>query len=264
MISLGKKQSHSFIQSGWVCTLMIGFLLQSCGGLGGDGLITGCVLPPDQLGTLQGKWNATPVPIALSTVNGGFNATERGLISKAVETWNTFYGASLQLQVLDTQADTSQGISADLCASPIINSSNVFTRAVSIIKDTAWVGLDAGVVGITKECPGSGSPIRSLNSAEMYLNYRNFFTAGNPNPGLEETMLHELGHLLGLGHSCEIGFSQEEAETLLIPSCENSNLPQAYRDAIMFPTVSLAGPSGKTAIQSNDQGRANCLYTVFE
>ena len=83
-----------------------------------------------------------------------------------------------------------------------------------------------------------------FTSAVMELNYVNFFRSGMPVPDLQSLVTHELGHLLGLNHSC-VG-----------AGCNGA--PSDYINAIMFPSYNPG--SIKRALNSNDQGRANCLY----
>ena len=91
----------------------------------------------------------------------------------------------------------------------------------------------------------------------MELNYQNFFVTGKPVPDLQSIITHEMGHLLGLGHSCET-----DTETG-VPNCNESGLPPAYQAALMFPTFTFDSNGNgqiKRDLQSNDEGRANCLY----
>ena len=69
--------------------------------------------------------------------------------------------------------------------------------------------------------------------------------------------IHELGHLAGLNHSCEAkdkdGF----------PNCTAANIKQEYLFAVMFPIVVFSNNidgEKRRQLQSNDQGRMNCVY----
>src|SRR5438874_4254283 len=62
-------------------------------------LLKACVLPGDQAGTLSGHWRATPVPIAFH--EGDFTAAEINQMTSAAETWNHFYGQSLNIGAID-------------------------------------------------------------------------------------------------------------------------------------------------------------------
>jgi hypothetical protein len=90
----------------------------------------------------------------------------------------------------------------------------------------------------------------------MELNYRDFFVAGKKQPDYQSILLHEFGHLIGLGHSCEVGASAG------YPDC-NGTIPQSIFESAMFPVVQFTGLVGeqRRTLRENDMARANCLYS---
>jgi hypothetical protein len=93
--------------------------------------------------------------------------------------------------------------------------------------------------------------------AIMELNYQNFFVAGQRQPDLRSIMVHELGHLLGLDHTCATGAKAG------FPDCNQSSLSAEYFEAVMYPVIpfdSTGAGAVKRDLNRNDQGRAQCLY----
>ena len=89
----------------------------------------------------------------------------------------------------------------------------------------------------------------------MEVKYQNFFISGKKLPDLQSIITHEMGHMIGVNHSCE---STGKTGT---PACNSS--PAEYFAAIMFPVFGFDASGlgeSKRVLQDNDEGRANCLY----
>ncbi len=80
--------------------------------------------------------------------------------------------------------------------------------------------------------------------------------AGKKQPDYQSILLHEFGHLIGLGHSCEVGGRAG------YPDC-NGAISESIFEAVMFPVVQFDGMIGeqRRALKQNDMARANCLYS---
>ena len=229
---------------------------------GGPPLVTTCTVPTDQSGTISGHWNVTPIPIALH--QGDFQASEVSAITGAADTWNTFYTATQNLKTLDYGTDPSNprvstaAKPSALCASGIVQGSQ-FSGQVMVYKQGTWPYPNLpNAIALTSFCPLPATPIASFYMAIMEVNYQNFFVQGKKLPDLQSIFLHEFGHLHGLNHSCE---SFQKTGT---PNCNDPNLNPDYLAASMFPVFGfdqLGNGEQKRSLASNDQGRANCLYT---
>jgi len=231
----------------------------SCAPLGGS-FETQCTVQDDQKDTLVGRWQEAPIPITVAS--GVWSAGEITSIRRAIDSWNSFSQSVHKFQFMDpgngsSIASSSSGKPGSLCSSSIVGSSG-FTGSVNIFKNTTWPFANSeNVVALTSFCRINDSPFARIYTAIMDVNFEFFFRAGLKNPDLESTMLHEFGHLLGLGHSCE------SSPTLAgIPNCSAAGLPAEYISAVMFPAVKFSGNNAvpRRALQRNDQGRANCLY----
>jgi len=256
-----KNFTIALLLSGVACAL------SACAGSSGTNIITQCILPSDQSATLMGHWQSVPLPLAIH-VGANFNSDEQAFIQAAANTWNTFFNASQTVTVLNSGNAgltlSSNPRPSSICgAQPIVQNGNYSGQAV-IYKDGSWpYSASPQTIALTTTCPvsstiSSTNPLPYFSMAAMELNYQNFFVTGKQIPDLQTIVTHEIGHLLGLGHSCE--FNTKAG----VPNCSTSGLSSDYQLALMFPKFNF-DPSGageiKRDLLSNDQGRSNCLYS---
>ncbi len=230
-------------------------------------LVTTCVLPTEQAGTLAGHWRTTPVPLAFH--QGDFSAEELNAITAAADAWNAFFTASQGITVLDYGAagnarTSSAAVPGNVCAQGILQGTS-FNGQVVIYKQSTWPhpGTVNSTIALTTFCTTPGAPtpqvpLPSTYMAYMEVNAQGFFSAGRKVPDLQTIILHEFGHLLGLLHSCDSGTTKPG-----MPDCQKPELKQEFSEAVMFPVFGFnedATGEQRRELTSNDQGRANCLY----
>lgn len=222
-----------------------------------------CTLPSNQANTLTGRWRANP--IFLSFREGQFNTYEIGLFIEGAEVWNRFYEAMHGIRIFDygTRGQprmANRDIPTSLCANSIVNASGQFEKSVTIYKQTTW-NYSSGAIAITSNCANDAEPLDRMYIAIMELNYQHFFISGKPVPDMTSIAVHELGHLLGLDHSCAT--STISGAKTQPPLCSSSGLSDDYFSAVMYPVFNFKADSTgivRRSLNSNDQGRANCLY----
>lgn len=253
------------------------FLLTACSVQGSrsnkDGQVTNyvdCLLPKDQgEGSLMGQWASLPIPVILDR---DFYVADEGAalpaLRGAIQTWND-WAALKGLRGFEIQNDgTDNTAGMDI---PAITScqqaaySSAVTDKVGIWKITSYGDgknkrsdcgtqqkiLPDGVQGQTDWTIVGGK----IAGASILLNFEGFNSPGTRKIDVESLLLHELGHVLGLLHSCN-GSSGDSTDSTSAPSCGVA--PSAYKNAVMFPYLDV-GLLRRSLLQ-NDYSRVNCLY----
>jgi hypothetical protein len=181
-------------------------------------------------------------------------------MTRAATTWNTFYLASRGAAVFNYGSDGSPNSSSNNVADP--NCSDTAPADGTVIyKRGVWT-RGQSIIALTRSCRRTiaGESLPIFTNAIIEMNYQHFFTqASNRFPDLQSIFLHELGHLLGLAHSCgPIDGGRPNVQCPNSTAADTLNL----RSTVMYPDWEFSGSVGeqRRALTENDMGRANCLY----
>lgn len=239
---------------------------------------TRCLIQEDQgQGSFWGQWATLPIPLVFDK---DFYITDEGAavgaLRRAALTWNEW--ASLRgLRAFDIREEETQG--RDI---PEILGCDVMSYAVDVTdvvgiwkiathgfhrnqRDTCVPNPNTGELGrilYYDEISGSGvqgqtewiSQNSRITGATVLLNFEGFNAPGRQRVDVESLMLHELGHVLGLLHSCN--GASDGSDRTTAPACDNA--PEVYRDAVMFPYLQVA--QERRSLRKNEYDRINCIY----
>ncbi|MCO5143507.1 MAG: hypothetical protein M9962_10500 [Oligoflexia bacterium] len=253
------------------------FLLFSCSvrapGSKKDRIVnfTQCILPADQgKGSFQGAWAALPIPVVFDR---DFYVADNGEIMNSlrgsVTTWNTWAGLRGMRGAFsiinDGTGNTSGRDIPELTDCAQASYSSSVTDAVGIWKiatsgfhknqrDSCGTNgkiLPDGVQGQTDWIIVGGKIV----GASILLNFEGFNAPGKQPIDSESLLLHELGHVLGLLHSCN-GSSGDSIDGTTAPHCGVAR--EQYVDAVMFPFLEVS--QNRRNLGQNDYNRINCIY----
>jgi len=208
-------------------------------------------LNANQQGTFMAPVPNAPVQLL---VDNTFTADQIEELKQAVDTWNQL-GQQLQgqnffsVQTADVPPDLLSSNFAACQTDPGTGTSSLYV--VNVTDSQTWknLGFATNTPGATERCyDGNDNLTMQVTYVNPNLVYSQQFTS---------VVIHEMGHMLGLGHSCQ-------NSTTGYPSCQGLSSDDPYVQAVMYPTLSLNSANGqpqvKEQLQSNDQTRAACFY----
>ncbi|RZA07352.1 MAG: hypothetical protein EOP11_07930 [Proteobacteria bacterium] len=260
--------------------LMLALSLSGCGvrnpARTAKGLITNytnCIQAPDQSnGTYQGRWAGLPIPIVFdrdfyTADNGGAMPGLRA----AAETWNNWSRLKGKQAFKINSDGVGQTAGRDI---PEIDSCDQGSYSSSVTDMVGiWKIATAGAhANIRPNCgrilafdPATGAGVQGqtdwtvingkITGASILLNFEGYNAPGRLRIDAESLLLHEMGHVLGLLHSCN-GSGTNSTDGTTAPACDFA--PDSYKTAVMFPF--LQPQQERRTLGQNDYNRINCLY----
>lgn len=213
--------------------------------VGFEGLACGA---SDQYASYMNPMDSTQIQTL--SIDSAFSAEEINKIQAAVATWNAESRRSIGRDIFRT-------ITLSLSASSVPQSNTDCNfpgssqSAFSIVKVTSqetWtaLGFSTGNPGVTLRC-ASG---RDFTQKQVVL--LNTVNMANFTQIFESVILHELGHAIGLDHSCDPTNSGISG----FAGCGKAGTDASYKEAVMFPYVSPNDT--RENLRRNDEERATC------
>jgi hypothetical protein len=215
-----------------------------------------CAVGADQIGSFLPSL-PTQETVQVS-VASDFSAEERAAISSALSEWNGWSERSVGRNFFD---ETSAALDADFIpagtddpcdfASPGANGDFAIVRVSDL---SIWddLSLTQSNPAATLRCRSGDQLTRQVMLVRPDLVRSEQWAS---------VILHELGHVVGLDHSCNLSAGTDD-----YLSCTGLDADHPYRSAVMYPKLSLGsltsgrGMEVKEALQENDRLRAGCLY----
>lgn len=180
------------------------------------------------MNSLPMRWPASSLPLEVR-ISTEFTATETDSALNAMNSWET---ASPQKQFfIDDFIDNHNPISGR----DNISLNSHFDNVIGIYKPDGWYGsVSNNALAITQffavTKTSGGQQYLEMNHADIMMNYEHFnFSTGDGITNaydFETVVLHELGHLLGLGH-----ISSFTADAVMNPSLAINQKKRTLRSA---------------------------------
>jgi hypothetical protein len=211
----------------------------------------------------------TEFPVTL-TVDSRWSTDERAALEKAAGTWNALARASGKPEFFRIRVAAVADLSArqDLQGCDLPEGSESGFPVVRTAGEESWsmMGFSTSTPAVTLRCHRGDE----LTKQAVLVN-PDLITLEQ----LSSVFLHELGHALGLDHSCQL-----DGDSPSFRSCRGLLSDHPYREAVMYPALRIAAPLSKIGygyggvssynpsslevkelLQQNDVERASCLYT---
>ena len=216
-------------------------------------LSASCKAGADQMGAFLPRIE-TQEPVTVG-IDSRFTSAQQSEIMKSIDVWNDYgrknTGRDFFRASVTRVPGGSQPAAREDCKFSAGEANGSGFRIVKEDNSKYWKSLNLSEQNgaATVRCSSGGKLLRQV----VMIN-----TTNSPPEQFMSISLHELGHTLGLGHSCTNG-----AGTADYASCGSLQPDHAYRVAVMYPVLQLFGDGKvetKELLRQNDTERTDCLY----
>jgi hypothetical protein len=201
----------------------------------------------DQFASYMNPMDSTVVQTI--SIDSAFSSDEVTKIEAAVATWNAesnreFGRDIFRTQVLGISASSVPESGQD-CGFP--GAQGAFS-IVKVTNQSTWtsLGFSSNNPGVTIRC---AQGLAYATKQVVLLNTANMATMPEI---FQNVILHELGHSIGLDHSCDSANAGKPG----FAGCAAAGTDPSYGKAVMYPYVNPADV--RNELRPNDQQRATC------
>jgi len=192
--------------------------------------------------------------------------SELEALNRAVANWTAATQACsfLRLKVLEPSADAKPGFDRQGPNENVVSWIEDDWQSLKAGDGPAATGASAITIVFFNDQPTSADYGR-IYDADIYLNGQHFTFSTGGERGLtdvENVLTHELGHVMGLDHTCDDGQRRPvplDNSGHPIPSCSSRGLSEAVTEATMYPNAS----TGETKKRSPEVGDVHGICQTY-